>query len=142
MRRFSECSIFLSAKKKRRRRRRKNEEKIYNSVINACTKDDSVILLVVLSSNVFFSFSIYVRLKLVLVFFYLKNKSKKKRMSLWNFYQTIPKRYLLSLLAFFGFFNAYILRSNLSIAIIPMVKSTLNASIAQPVKMKAIFCIV
>ncbi len=59
-------------------------------------------------------------------------------MSLWNFHQTIPKRYLLSLLAFFGFFNAYILRSNLSIAIIPMVKTTIhispnNVSIIQPV---------
>jgi hypothetical protein len=62
-------------------------------------------------------------------------------MSLWNFHQTIPKRYLLSLLAFFGFFNAYILRSNLSIAIIPMVKPTIhissnNISITQPVKKK------
>jgi ACS family sodium-dependent inorganic phosphate cotransporter len=59
-------------------------------------------------------------------------------MTLWNFHQTIPKRYLLSLLAFFGFFNAYILRSNLSIAIITMVKPTIhislkNITITQPI---------
>jgi hypothetical protein len=60
-------------------------------------------------------------------------------MTLWNIHQTIPKRYLLSLLAFFGFFNAYILRSNLSIAIITMVKPTIhisptNITVTQPVK--------
>jgi hypothetical protein len=57
-----------------------------------------------------------------------------------NFHQTIPKRHVLALLAFFGAFNAFTLRSNLSIAIIPMVKPTLhkssnnNISIIQPVK--------
>jgi hypothetical protein len=60
-------------------------------------------------------------------------------MTPWNFPQTIPKRYVLSLIAFFGFFNAYILRSNLSIAIITMAKPTIhisskNISITQPVK--------
>jgi len=39
---------------------------------------------------------------------------------------TFPKRYLLSLLAFFGFFNAFVLRSNLSIAIVPMIKSNVH----------------
>ena len=60
-------------------------------------------------------------------------------MTPWNIHQTIPKRYILSLLAFFGFFNAYILRSNLSIAIITMVKpmihiSSKNVSVIHPVK--------
>ncbi|CAF0886174.1 unnamed protein product [Rotaria sordida] len=47
-------------------------------------------------------------------------------MTLWNFHHQIPKRYVLSLLAFFGFFNAYILRSNLSIAIVSMVNPTIE----------------
>ncbi len=60
-------------------------------------------------------------------------------MTPWNFHQTMPKRYILSLLAFMGFFNAYILRSNLSIAIIAMVKATIhitsnNITITEPVK--------
>ena len=60
-------------------------------------------------------------------------------MTWWNMPQTIPKRYILSLLAFFGFFNAYILRSNLSIAIITMVKPTIyissnNISVIHPVR--------
>jgi hypothetical protein len=61
-------------------------------------------------------------------------------MTLWNIPQTIPKRYVLSILAFFGFLNAYILRSNLSIAIIAMVKAPIipllsnNMTIIQPVK--------
>lgn len=59
-------------------------------------------------------------------------------MARWNFPRTIPKRYILSFLAFFGFFNAYILRSNLSIAIITMVKPTLhitstNITVTKPV---------
>ncbi|CAF1172595.1 unnamed protein product [Adineta steineri] len=59
-------------------------------------------------------------------------------MTLSNIHQKIPKRYILGLLAFFGFFNAYMLRSNLSIAIISMVKPTRhitsnnNISIIQP----------
>ena len=64
-------------------------------------------------------------------------------MTRWNFPQTIPKRYVLSLLAFFGFFNAYILRSNLSIAIIAMVKPTLhittnNITLIKPVRSPSI----
>jgi hypothetical protein len=60
-------------------------------------------------------------------------------MTLWNILQTIPKRYVLSFAAFFGLFNAYILRSNLSIAIIPMVTppvhpSSDNITIIQRVK--------
>lgn len=43
-------------------------------------------------------------------------------MTLWNMHQKIPKRYILSLLAFFGCCNSYILRANLSIAIVSMVK--------------------
>ncbi|CAF1558772.1 unnamed protein product [Rotaria sp. Silwood1] len=45
-------------------------------------------------------------------------------MTLWNLHHKIPKRYVLSLLAFFGFFNGFILRSNLSIAIVSMVNPT------------------
>ena len=59
----------------------------------------------------------------------------------WQLPQTIPKRYILSLLAFFGFFNAYVLRSNLSIAIIAMVRSRFDStknssSIVNKTKMK------
>lgn len=62
------------------------------------------------------------------------------QMTRWNFPRTIPKRYILSLLAFFGFFNAYMLRSNLSIAIIAMVKPTIhittnNITLIKPVEM-------
>ncbi|CAF2744252.1 unnamed protein product [Rotaria sp. Silwood2] len=45
-------------------------------------------------------------------------------MTLWNLHHQVPKRYVLSLLAFFGLFNAFILRANLSIAIVPMVNPT------------------
>ncbi|UJR08726.1 hypothetical protein I4U23_012983 [Adineta vaga] len=59
-------------------------------------------------------------------------------MSTFEMHKKIPKRYVLGLLAFFGFFNAFMLRSNLSIAIISMVKPTIhisshNISIIQPV---------
>jgi hypothetical protein len=63
----------------------------------------------------------------------------KTNMALHSMHQNIPKRYLLSLLAFFGFLNAFILRSNLSIAIVSMVKSKAhipsnNISITESVK--------
>ncbi|CAF4632419.1 unnamed protein product [Rotaria magnacalcarata] len=51
-------------------------------------------------------------------------------MTLSNIQQRIPKRYVLGLLRFFGLFNAFILRANLSIAIVamvtPMNKTTSN----------------
>ncbi|CAF3309274.1 unnamed protein product [Rotaria socialis] len=46
-------------------------------------------------------------------------------MTLSNIYNQMPKRYLLSLLGFFGLFNAFILRSNLSIAIVAMITPTI-----------------
>jgi len=135
VRRFSECSILLLTKKKKKKTEERGKK--YNSVINACLKWDSVIVVVAQRRTLFF----FLKYKRRLIYFFFKNQSK---MSLWNLQQTIPKRYLLSLLAFFGFFNAYILRSNLSIAIIPMVKPTIhissyNISITQPVKKKRIF---
>ncbi|CAM4955054.1 unnamed protein product [Rotaria socialis] len=42
-------------------------------------------------------------------------------MTLSNIQQRIPKRYVLSFLGFIGLFNAFILRANLSIAIVGMV---------------------
>ncbi|CAF4972236.1 unnamed protein product, partial [Rotaria magnacalcarata] len=47
-------------------------------------------------------------------------------MALVNIYQRIPKRYALSLLAFFGMFNASMLRSNLSIALVEIVTPTVE----------------
>ncbi|CAF1626089.1 unnamed protein product [Rotaria magnacalcarata] len=47
-------------------------------------------------------------------------------MALVNIYQRIPKRYALSLLAFFGMFNASMLRSNLSIALAEIVTPTVE----------------
>jgi hypothetical protein len=38
----------------------------------------------------------------------------------WS-WRTFPRRYLIAILAFFGFFNIYSLRVNLSIAIVDMV---------------------
>ncbi|CAF0901083.1 unnamed protein product [Didymodactylos carnosus] len=38
----------------------------------------------------------------------------------------IPKRYILTVLAFFGFFNAYLIRANLSIAIVKMIEPVHN----------------
>ncbi|CAF3774423.1 unnamed protein product [Rotaria magnacalcarata] len=49
-------------------------------------------------------------------------------MTLSNIYQRIPKRYVLSLLGFFGLFNAFVLRSNISIAIVAMVTPTIDNS--------------
>lgn len=55
-------------------------------------------------------------------------RREKQATMTWQLPQTIPKRYILSLLAFFGFFNAYVLRSNLSIAIITMVRSRFDST--------------
>ncbi|CAF0787270.1 unnamed protein product [Didymodactylos carnosus] len=41
----------------------------------------------------------------------------------------IPKRYILTILAFFGFFNAYLIRANLSIAIVKMIEPYKNSSL-------------
>ncbi|CAF3335679.1 unnamed protein product [Rotaria socialis] len=49
-------------------------------------------------------------------------------MALSNIYQQIPKRYVLSLLGFFGLFNAFVLRSNLSIAIVAMITPSIDNS--------------
>ncbi|CAF2144537.1 unnamed protein product [Rotaria magnacalcarata] len=49
-------------------------------------------------------------------------------MALSNIYNQIPKRYLLSLLGFFGLLNAYVLRSNLPITIVAMTTPTLEKS--------------
>ncbi|CAF4317729.1 unnamed protein product [Rotaria socialis] len=49
-------------------------------------------------------------------------------MSLLTIYHQIPKRYILSILGFFGMLTASILRSNLSIAIVAMTTPTLEKS--------------
>lgn len=41
-------------------------------------------------------------------------------------FKTIPKRYILALFAFFGYFFAYILRANLSVAIVQMSQKTIE----------------
>ncbi|CAF5054166.1 unnamed protein product, partial [Rotaria magnacalcarata] len=51
-------------------------------------------------------------------------------MTLSNIYNQMPKRYLLSLLGFFGLFNAFLLRSNLSIAIVAMITPTIEKTSA------------
>ncbi|CAF1098214.1 unnamed protein product [Adineta ricciae] len=58
-------------------------------------------------------------------------------MTTWDMHKNIPKRYILGFLAFLGFFNAFMLRSNLSIAIVSMVTPTFhitpsNITIIQP----------
>lgn len=56
-------------------------------------------------------------------------------MSSWITQGKLPKRYILALLGFLGFVNAFILRSNLSIAIVSMVApATYNASVPVTVR--------
>ncbi|UYV71570.1 hypothetical protein LAZ67_8003713 [Cordylochernes scorpioides] len=40
-----------------------------------------------------------------------------------NWWQRIPKRHVIAIMAFFGFFNVYALRVNLSVTILPMVRT-------------------
>ena len=49
---------------------------------------------------------------------------------LWrhDFFPCIPARYVLAIMSFFGFVNVYALRVNLSMAIVPMVNNSANAS--------------
>ncbi|CAF2051147.1 unnamed protein product [Rotaria magnacalcarata] len=52
---------------------------------------------------------------------YTSGQSTAQIMALANIYQRIPKRYIFSVLAFFGMFNASMLRSNLSIAVVEII---------------------
>ena len=49
---------------------------------------------------------------------------------LWrhDFFPCIPARYVLAIMGFLGFVNVYALRVNLSMAIVPMVNNSANAS--------------
>lgn len=138
MRRFSGCYVSFSRQKKKKNEGIKTSKKKYSFLFththdvrhshiagiywfNSCGEG--------FFGHIFFVN--YIVQKIYHLFFFLfrledRIEKETSNMAVSDIYHRIPKRYVLSILGFLGFFNALILRSNLSIAIVAMVKPTIE----------------